>query len=183
VRKLGKLLVVVATATTGACVTTACGGNGRSDANPVVATTVTAYSAGLPATLAKAHDITFDSYTLVSRAEAEAIVNATVSAGPVRAGHDGCLLGGGSLTALVGLTWRVVVDPSARARIKALANTPSTHGVPVAGVGQEAVWIPDTLGAAAGKYRIDAGVTVDNVGDQAKSERLALTVISHLPRR
>jgi hypothetical protein len=177
-------LAVAAIATPWAWLTTACGGNGKGDVSRVVATTATAYSAGIPATLAKAHDITFDPCTLVSRAEAEAIVNTTVSAGPLRAGRDSCLLGGGRpLTALVGLTWRVVIDPSARARIKALENTPSVHGVPVAGVGQEAVWIPNALGAAAGGYRIEAGVTVSNVGDQAKSERLALTVISHLPAR
>jgi hypothetical protein len=148
----------------------------------MVSTTATAYSARFPATLAKAHDIAFDPCTLVSRAEAEAIVNTTVFTPPLRAGRDSCLMGGDRpLTALVGLTWRVVIDPSARARIKALENTPSAHGVPVAGVGQEAVWTLNTLGAAAGGYRIEAEVTVSNVGDQAKSERLALTVISHLP--
>jgi hypothetical protein len=176
-------LVVVAIATTWAWLTTACGGNGRSNASRVAATTATAYSAGLPATLPKSHDISFDPCTLVSRAEAEAIVNATVLAGPP-AGRDGCLLGGGSpLTGLVGLHWRVVLDPAARARIKALGDTPSARGVAVAGVGQEAVWILNTLIAAAGGYRIEAGVSVSNVGDQAKSQRLALTVISHLPAR
>jgi hypothetical protein len=176
-------LVVVAIITPCAWLTTACGGNGRSDASRVVATTATAYSARIPATIAKAHDITFDPCTLVSRAEAEAIVNATVSTNPVRAGRDGCLLGGGPLTALVGLSWSVVIDPSARVLIKALENTPSAHSVPVAGVGQKAVWTLNTLAAAAGGYRIEAGVIVNNVGDQAMSERLALTVISHLPAR
>jgi hypothetical protein len=67
--------------------------------------------------------------------------------------------------------------------IKALQNTPSAHSVPVSGVGQKAVWTLNTLAAAAGGYRIEAEVNVSNVGDQAMSERLALTVISHLPAR
>jgi hypothetical protein len=176
-------LVVVAIATIGAWLTIACGGKTTSDASRLAATTTAGDFTDGPVTLPKAHDITFDPCTLVTRAEAEAIVNATVSAAPVRGGRDDCLMGGGPPTAMSLLTWRVVIDPSARARIKALENTPSAKAVAVSGIGQEAVWALNALIAAAGGYRIEVGVSLDNRGDQAESERLALVVISHLPPR